>query len=196
MISSQRLWPLDHEAGQRMILVNTNFPLQYFQRKYTNIIQFIDLSWTINSESRRKKCRTCQNVGLSNCYVKVQSAARVRTLNMSIMRFIYFRLTNWSRWAQSLALEISVEKLIYDGKVATYRFKPAGTSAVPLWDPILDRSCYHNSSTGQVRSNSPQDIRLLQATGQWTYIRAFRSAFWFSQFGFKLLVKFGLLGTA
>jgi len=72
-------------------------------------------------------------------------------------------------------------------KVATYRFKAVGTCAVSLWDPTLDRSCCHNSSTGQVRSNSPQDIRLLQARGHWTYIREFRCAVWFSQFDFELL---------
>ena len=74
-------------------------------------------------------------------------------------------------------------------EVATYRFRAAGTRAVSSWAPILDRSCCHNSSTGKVRSNSPQDIRLLQAKGHWTYIRATRSAVCFSQFGFKLFKK-------
>jgi hypothetical protein len=71
--------------------------------------------------------------------------------------------------------------------VATYRFKAAGTCAISSWDLILDRSCCHNSSTKKVRSNPPQDIRLLQTWGHWTYIRAFRRVVWFSQLGFKLL---------
>jgi hypothetical protein len=41
---------------------NTDFFLQYFQRKYTNVFQFIDLSRTINSESRCEKNAACINM--------------------------------------------------------------------------------------------------------------------------------------
>jgi hypothetical protein len=79
---------------------------------------------------------------------------------------IYFWLTNWGRLVKHLALDIRGAKLVQEGKWRHVSSKVAATChSVSLWYRKCDRSCSHNSSNGRLRSNLPQDIRLLQAWG-------------------------------